>query len=82
VVQRGDDILGTQTESDFDPEAFPREKIDNRQRPDPSPIDQLIRHKVHAPDIVRSTRGTLRVAVDGRDVTPWTLAPQPQVSSR
>ena len=73
MVERRDDIFGSQTEAHFNAQALSSEKIYDRQCSNSSTIGQLVRDKIHPPDIVRPSSWALRMAVYRRDVTPWPL---------
>jgi hypothetical protein len=75
MFERCDDILGFQAEADLDAKTLSGEENHNRQCANSSTIDQLVRDKIHPPDIVRPSGRTLRMSVHRGDMTPWSLAP-------
>lgn len=76
--QKGDDLLPPEARRHLDPQALPAKIIDYRQDPEPPPVEELVRHEVHAPALVRSP-GLGPLAPDlGAGAPPGAFGPQVQ----
>src|ERR1700761_6884687 len=72
-------VIGAKAEADFDAKTLPRKQINDRQRSDLAPIRQLVVHKIHAPDLIRTTCRLLHGSMYCGDMPPWPLEAQTQV---
>jgi hypothetical protein len=73
-VADSDNILASKSKTNLCRERLAGEDVDDRKNPNPSPIDQLICHKIHRPRLVGSSRYVTLAATHQHFSPPWPLA--------
>src|SRR5215468_1346626 len=73
AFERRDDVPSTESLTNIDRQTLTRKQIDHRQRAEPSPIGELVGHKVHAPNLVARPGGPTPLAMDRGRMAPRSL---------
>ena len=72
-LERRRDIVATHALTSVDRQALARERVDHGQRPEATPIGELVRDEVHAPDVVACGRRPSLLTMHRRGMPPRPL---------